>query len=189
MPLKVVLTTLLALSPVPLSPGIPHLNGLGQLKQCQGKPVSRRYINYAQGFSVAIPKGLRGRHGQSAGPERGVSIPLSRDCAGVVVVYGNPNSLEWPSPAAATGEEAESAVKDDPRAEVRRYTTRLGRLKAAGVKVGRRATSEVEETVVAFRPGGGPVYTARLRTTVARYERDREVFRAVLRGFRIEDWR
>jgi hypothetical protein len=169
--------------------GILVLTGLGQWNQCQGNPVSRRYFNYAQGFSVAIPKGLRGRRGQSAGPERGVSIPLSRDCAGVVVVYGEPNSLEWPSPAAAISDEAESAITDDPRAEVRRYITRLGRLRAAGVKVSRRATSEVEETVVAFRPGGGPTYTARLRTTVARYERDREVFRAVLRGFRIEAWR
>ena len=169
--------------------GILVLTSLGQWKQCEGTPVSRRYFNYAEGFSVAIPKGLRGRRGQSAGPERGVSIPLSRDCTGVVVVYGNPNSLEWRSPAAAIVEKAESAIKDDPQAEVRRYMTRLGRLKAAGVNVRRRANSQVEETVVAFRPGGGPVYTARLRTTVARYKRDRAVFRAVLRGFRIEDWR
>src|SRR5215208_6446241 len=106
--------------------GILVLTSLGQWKQwqCQGHPVSRRYLTYAEGFSVAIPKGLRGRRGQSAGPERGVAIPLSRDCAGVVVVYGESNSLEWRSPADAIRKKAEAAVKDEPQAEVRRYTTR-----------------------------------------------------------------
>lgn len=171
--------------------GILLLTSFGQWKQwqCQGEPVTGRYFNYAQGFSIAIPKHLSGRRGQSAGPERGVSVPLSDDCAGVVVVYGQPNSLGWSSPSDAVGYEVESAVKDDAGAAARRYETRLGRLKAAGVTVRRGATSEVEDTVIAFRPGGGPVYTARLRTTAARYDRDGAVFRALLRGFRIEDWR
>ena len=66
-----------------------------KLLQCQGRIIYRRYFNYAEGFSLAIPTGFKGRAGQAAGPERGVSIPLSHDCTGVVVVYGEPNSLEW----------------------------------------------------------------------------------------------
>jgi hypothetical protein len=53
------------------------LTGMSEWKQwqCEGSPVTDRYVNYAEGFSVAIPAGLQGRRGQAAGPERGVSIP------------------------------------------------------------------------------------------------------------------
>jgi hypothetical protein len=157
--------------------------------QCQGRVISKRYFNYAEGFSLAMPSGLRGRAGQAAGPERGVSIPLSHDCAGVVVVYGEPNSSEWQMPADAIKWEVDSVVENDPHAEVQRYKTRLGKLKAEGVTVRHRATSEVKDIVVAFRPGGGPEYTAILSTTATRYKKDRDVFSKVLRGFRLEDWR
>ena len=163
----------------------------GQWKhlQCQGSPVSNRYFNRAEGFSVAIPKKLRGRRGQAAGPERGVAIPISHDCSGVVVVYGEPNSFEWPTPADAIKWQIDSAVKDDPHAEVQRYKIRLGKVRAAGVIVRHRATSEVEEIVVAFRPGGGPIYTAMLATTGTAHKQDHGVFRKVLQGFRLEAWR
>ena len=62
--------------------------------QCEGTPVTGRYFNYAVGFSVAAPPGVQGRRGQSSGPERGVAFPLSHDCDRVVVVFGEPNSLE-----------------------------------------------------------------------------------------------
>ena len=157
--------------------------------QCQGRPVFNRYFNYAEGFSVAMPKRIRGRHGQVDGPERGVSIPLSPDCTGVVVVYGEPNSADLPKPTAAISSEVETVVKEDPGAEVRRYTTRVGNLKAAGVTVRHSRTSEVEDIVIAFRPGGGPVYTARLSTTKRRSKQDRNVLLKVLRSFRLEPWR
>jgi hypothetical protein len=171
--------------------GVLVLTSLGQWRQwqCQGSPIRGRYFNYAEGFSVAIPSGLRGRRGQSAGPERGVSLPLSRDCAGVAVVYGEPNSAEWSKPADAITHEVRAQTEHDPQAEIRRYRTRLGKLTAAGVTVRHRATSDVEDVVVAFRPRGGPVYTARLATTRDRYAQDRKSFRRVLRGFRLEPWR
>ena len=122
--------------------------------QCQGRSTSRRYFNYAEGFSIAIPSGYQGRRGQAAGPERGVSIPLSHDCTGVIVVYGEPNSLGWSRPTEAIRWKIDTAVKEDSRAVVRRYTTRLGNLKAAAVIIRHSATCEVEEIVVAFRPGG-----------------------------------
>jgi hypothetical protein len=97
--------------------------------------------------------------------------------------------MEWHAPAEATKWAIDSAVEDDPHAKVRRYKTRLGRLKAAGVTIRNSATSEVKDTVIAFRPGGGPIYTAILSTTEGRYKKDRDVFGRVLRGFRLVKWR
>jgi hypothetical protein len=171
--------------------GVLVLTSLGQWKewQCRGTAISKRYFNYAEGFSVAIPRALQGRRGQDAGPERGVSLPLSDDCSAVVVVSGQPNSLVWSTPADAIAWEAQTQSENDPQTEVQRYKTWLGKLTAAGVTIRHRATSDVEDVVVAFRPGGGPVYTARLATTERRYKQDRKSFRSVLRGFRLEPWR
>jgi hypothetical protein len=157
--------------------------------QCQGRAIYKRYFNYAEGFSLAIPSSFKGRAGQAAGPERGVSIPLSHDCTGVIVVYGEPNSAEYQMPADAVQQQVDWAVESDPDAEIQRYNTQLGRLEAAGVTIRHRKTFEVKDVVVAFRPGGTPVYTAILSTTGRRYEKDRDLFRKVLRGFRLEAWR
>ena len=157
--------------------------------QCQGRVISKRYFNYAEGFSIAIPRGFRGRAGQEAGPERGVAVPLSCDCTGVMVVYGEANSFEWATPADAITWEVQIQAKNDPQAEIQRYRTRLGNLKAAAVTIRHPATSEVEDIVVAFRPRGEPIYTARLSTIEERYKRDRDVFMKALRGFRLEVWR
>lgn len=176
--------------------GVLVLMSLGQTNlaqwkqlQCTGRTVSKRYFNHAEGFSVAIPNDLKGRAGQAAGSERGVAFPLSQDCTGVVVVFGEPNSLEWPAPTDALTWLARTHTEGDSQAKVRRYWTRLGKLKAAGVTIHHQATSDVEDIVVAFRPGGGPVYTAHLATTGTRYKQDRRSFKKLLRGFRLEPWR
>ena len=157
--------------------------------QCKGEIVVGRYVNYAEGFSVAMPTGLRGRRGQASGPERGVSVPLSSDCVGVVVVYGEQNSLEWATPAAAVAETVEMDTRAGALAVVKRYSARLGRLAAAGATIRHKETSDVEDIVIAFRPGWGPVYVAHLATTEARYKRDHPRFLEILRSFRLEDWR
>jgi hypothetical protein len=156
--------------------------------QCTGEPVIDRYVNYAEGFSVAIPAGLQGRRGQVVGPERGVSIPLSADCVGVVVLFGEPNSADWATAADAVAATVRYALADNEVA-VQRYRTKMGPLAAAGATIRYRGTSDVEDVVIAFRPGGGPVYTARLATTNIRYQRDHRRFVDVLRGFRLEAWR
>jgi hypothetical protein len=169
------------------------LTNLGQTKlgqwrqlQCQGIAVTKRYFNYAEGFSIAIPRGLPGRRGQAAGPERGFSIPLSRDCTSVMVVYGEANSLEWATPVDAISREIDTAKEDDPQAVARRFITRLGKLKASGVTISHHTTDEREIIVVAFRPGCSPVYTAMLSTTRRRYSHDRKIFMETRRGFRLE---
>lgn len=156
--------------------------------QCTGDVVHGRYVNYAEGFSVGMPVGLKGKRGQAAGPERGVSIPLSGNCLGVVVLYGEPNSVEYPTPSAAVTRISEYARSDN-GVVARRYRTKLGRLPAAGATIRYRGKSDIEDVVIAFRPRGGPMYTARLATTVVRYRRDHRRFMEVLRRFRLEPWR
>ncbi|HEY7180156.1 MAG TPA: hypothetical protein VIC84_02005, partial [Blastocatellia bacterium] len=144
------------------------------------------YFNYAQGFSIGIPTALPGRRGQEAGPERGVSIPLASDCTSVMVVFGEPNSLEWTRPSGAVKWEIGVAKEDDSQAVARRFITRLGKLKAAGVTIRHQTTDELETIVVAFRPGGSLFYQARLSTTEKRYSHDLKIFMKVLQGFRLE---
>jgi len=157
--------------------------------QCSGTSVTGKYANYAEGFSIRLPRGLIGKRGQAAGPERGVSIPLSPDCEGVVEVFGEANSLDWPKPEDAIASEITRATEDSHRVGVTRYASRLGSLLAAGVTLRSDRTDDVEDIVVAFRPGGGPVYFARLRSTAARYVRDRDAFTRIIRSFRLEPWR
>jgi len=126
--------------------------------QCEGTPVAGRYFNYAEGFSVSAPQGVQGRRGQSSGPERGVAYSLSGDCDRVVAVFGEPNSLEWPTPAFAVDWIVQASIKGNVQAEIKRYTIRMGKLNAAGATVRHKATRNIEDIVVAFRPGGGPVY-------------------------------
>ena len=154
--------------------------------QCTGDLVSGRYVNYAEGFSVGIPAGLKGKRGQAAGPERGFSIPLSANCAGIIAVDGEANSLEWANAlvaATAMASYAEGGVV------LRRYRTKLGRLPAAGTTIRYHGTSDIDDIVVALRPGGALVYTARLATTGDRYRLDHRRFTEVLRRFRLEPWR
>lgn len=160
-----------------------------KVEQCGGETVTDRYVNHAEGFSVAMPTGLQGRRGQASGPERGVSVPLSSDCVGVVVVFGEPNSALWETPAAAVAQTVNVHTKTNGPAAVRRYRTRLGHLSAAGAIIRHNGRSDVEDIVIAFRPGGEPVYFAWLATTQARYKRDHLRFVDVLRSFRLEDWR
>jgi hypothetical protein len=176
--------------------GLIVLSGLDQTNleqwkklQCQGRRIYKRYFNYAEGFSIGIPLGFQGRAGQSAGPERGVAIPLSPDCMSVAVIFGEPNSLDWPKPTSAIDWQVQNQIQGDAQVQVKRYRTSLGNLAAAGVTIHHPATSEIEVIVVAFRPGGGPVYTAHLVTIENRYKRDRQNFRKLLRSFRLEPWR
>jgi hypothetical protein len=156
--------------------------------QCKGETVSGRYYNYALGYSIGIPKNLQGRRGQSSGPERGISIPLTANCSSVIAISSDPNSLEWPTPADAIGWEIQNNATD-PDKEIVRYGTHLGKLKAAGLILRNRKTTRVENIVIAFGPDSGLVYIARLVTTQAREKQDSERFKKVLGGFKIEPWR
>lgn len=143
-----------------------------------------RYHNPAQGFSVRVPRGFRGVAGHQAGPERGVKIHLGEGRR--IVVFGEPNSLEWENTAQA----ARRVIEADGSAPARTakvHSGRLGRL--AGSRGLRRSASGVLEVVVAFRPGGSPVYWARLESDGEHFPHDQTVFRKVVRSFRTEQWK
>jgi len=155
---------------------------------CTGERIVGRYINYAEGFSVGIPRNLTARRVPVAGPERGLSIVLSRDCAGVIRFDGDANAMEWTTTAIAASETA-SYSKDDGGFIVRKYKTRMGRLPASGATIHYRNSHDAEDVVVAFRPGGGPMYRVHLWTNTARYRRDHKHLLDVLRRFRLAPWR
>jgi hypothetical protein len=158
--------------------------------QCEGFVEMKRYVNVSRGFSVGIPKGFQGRHGYAAGPDVGVGISLSARCETVVVVYAEPNNFE----SGSLQEAADFAIKITrdgalSPVSVEQYTTRLGRLKAIGVIIRHADSDDIEHVVIAFRPKGGLVYTARLATTTSRLQADAIVFKSVLKDFRLEPWR
>jgi hypothetical protein len=125
-------------------------------------------------------------------PFRALSAALALSCR--VIVPASSGStvtqtlFEWATTAIAASETAEFS-KDRGGFIVRKYKTRMGRLPANGVTVHYPDSQDVEDLVVAFRPDGGPIYTAHLWTDAARYRRDRKSFLDVLRRFRLAPWR
>ena len=97
--------------------------------------------------------------------------------------------MEWPTPAAAINWTVQAGIKGDPQAEINRYTTRMGKLNAAGATIRHKATPDIEDIVIAFRPGGGLVYQARLVSLPNQHDQDFDTFARVLREFQIEPWR
>ncbi len=124
-----------------------------------------------------------------SGPERGISIALTPDCSAFIVVLGEADSLDGEYPQVGLDMSLRIAKDVDPAATVRRHRARLGSMAAVAATVTSPESQEIDETVVALRPGGGLVYTAELVTTVARQREDRATFAQVLRSVRLEPWR
>ena len=157
--------------------------------QCQGERVTGRYTNFAEGFSVKVPTEYVGRRGAQSGPERGVSIALTPNCDAFIVLYGEPNSFEWKAPQEGLERLVTETTGANPSVTSRSHTAMLGRLPAAAVTMTQSGTDQIEETVMAFRPHGGPVYTATLVSSKGRYRQDKATLEQVLGTFRIEPWR
>lgn len=146
--------------------------------------VRGKYRNPALGFSIIVPPGLTGSTGDQAGPERGISISLHS--GGRILVYGEPNSLEWKSP-----EEGLRRSFGEQTCQSRRNQqtspTRIGRLDAAKGKV--ECDDQVTEALLAFRTGGGPIYWFTLRTKLDKAREDEKVLDRVVESFRLIRWR
>jgi hypothetical protein len=141
------------------------------------------YHNPAEGFSVRVPRGRRAIAGDQAGPERGVKILLGEGRR--IVVFGEPNSLEWED----TEQAARSAIEAEGLATGSADLTsgRLGPLAASRAVF--QSESRAVEFVVAFRPGGGPIYWARLESDGKHFRHDQAVFKSVIQSFRPEVWK
>ena len=81
------------------------------------------------------------------------------------------------------------ATEADASVTARSNTAKLGRLPAAAVTITQSGTGQIEETVMAFRPHGGPVYAAILVSSKGRYREDKATLEQVLGTFRLEPWR
>jgi hypothetical protein len=145
--------------------------------------IKGRYHNPAEGFSIRVPRGLKGIAGDEAGPERGVTIILGGGRK--IVVYGEPNSLEWKDQAQALRRVIKDEGPDLGDAAV--TPIRLGSLAASRVTF--KSMNRALEMAVAFRPGGGPVYWARLESDRRHSPHDHQVFMKVIQSFRVEAWK
>ena len=144
--------------------------------------IEGTYRNPALGYAIEVPRGLKGMTGDQAGPERGLRISLSS--GGKILVFGEPNSLEWKTPEEGVRSVLAYESCASPRQEVSR--TRIGRLHAA--KGNLVCGDRVLELFLAFRPGGGPIYWLRLETVRAHEFDDSAILENVVASFRLIRW-
>jgi hypothetical protein len=139
--------------------------------------VEGTYRNPAFGYSITIPPGLRGLADDKAGPERGVRISLPS--GGVILVYGEPNSLHWKSPKEGLrSERANIACGYQP--EVKQINFVLNAAKAVQI-----CGDRVLRVILAFRKSGGPVYWLRLETVRAHASEDEEILDSITESFKL----
>lgn len=147
----------------------------------QSSTIRGTYRNPALGYSIRIPDGLKGTTGDQDGPERGVGISLPS--GGTIIVFGEPNSLEWKTP--------EQGINDwmaRPDCASRASDARpapLGKLHGATGTVA--CSNRVLKSILAFR-SGGPIYWLRLETTPTHESEDNEVLQRIATSFRLIRW-
>jgi hypothetical protein len=141
--------------------------------------IEGTYRNPAFGYSVRIPRGLRGKTGDQDGPERGIRILLPS--GGEVVVFGEPNSLEWKTP------------EDGVRAELMYEAWASGQQEVKQARVsklnGARAIfvygDRILMVILVFRPGGGLIYWLHLETTRAHEPEDKAILESIAASFKL----
>ncbi|HKV79183.1 MAG TPA: hypothetical protein VJP02_13635 [Candidatus Sulfotelmatobacter sp.] len=137
---------------------------------CAGQTARRitgDYSNPAMGYEVRVPEGLVGITGDQAGPERGFTISLPS--GGTITIYGEPNSLEWKTPMDGIRHALGLEKCNSDRRQATAFA-RMGRITATkGTLV---CDDRLLEMLLAFRPGGGPVYWMTLRTTAQKRVED-----------------
>jgi hypothetical protein len=140
--------------------------------------VTGDYSNPALGYEVTVPEGLVGITGDQAGPERGFTVSLPS--GGTINVYGEPNSLEWKAPIDGIRHSLglEKCNSD------RRQATAFGHMGRLTATKGTLACDDrVLEMLLAFHPGGGPIYWITLRTTAQKRVEDEAAFNKLAATF------
>jgi hypothetical protein len=150
--------------------------------RAQTRSIEGTYRNPALGYSIQIPRGLQAVTGDQDGPERGVRIPLPS--GGDIVVFGEPNSLEYKNSEEGVRAELELTGCGSANPEIRPAT--VGKIKGAS---GRLVCGDrVLNILLAFRPNGGPIYWLRLETTQAHESEDKPILKTVAASFRLIRW-
>lgn len=120
--------------------------------------------------------------GDESGPERGVSILLPS--GGKIVVFGEPNSLEWKNPEQGVSTVLTRADCSSRQPEVREAG--LGKLK--GAKASLVCGDRVLKALLGFRPRGGPIYWLRLETDCAHELEDNAILENIAASFKLIKW-
>jgi hypothetical protein len=150
--------------------------------RAQIRSIEGTYRNPALGYSIQIPRGLQAVTGDQDGPERGVRISLPS--GGDIIVFGEPNSLEYKS--SEEGVRAELKLKGCESAQQEIRPATIGKIKGAS---GRLVCGDrVLSLLLAFRPSGGPIYWFRLETTRSHEPEDETALEAVAASFRLIRW-
>ena len=142
--------------------------------------VQGLYENFAEGYAVTVPDNLVGVAGNEGGPQRGFSVLLPS--RGAITVWGEPNSLEYPSPEEGVRQSL-SLDQSTCKKVVKVKSAKLGPLQAAegAFTCGDRVVTEL----LAFRPGGGPIYFLRLDSLEPYFSEDAGLFRQFATSFSI----
>jgi hypothetical protein len=143
--------------------------------------VEGTYQNPALGFSIQIPRGLRGLTGDQDGPERGVRISLPS--SGEIAVFGEPNSLEWKNPAAGVRDDLAQEGCSAGKPEL--SPTHVGQV--SGAKGILFCGDRLLVVLMVFRPGGGPIYWLQLKTTRDHQSVDDAILANVAASFKLFD--
>ena len=139
------------------------------------------YRHFGHGFSVVIPDEATGFLEGDPHTERGIRIALLS--GGSIFVYGEPNTLEWPTPA----DGIRWAVQKEPKCSsdgVREV--QVGKLTGAGARL--LCDGKFVSLQLVFRPGGGPVYWLRLETNRDNEADDVKFLGKVSSSFQIIRW-
>jgi len=148
----------------------------------ESRSVEGTYRNPALGYSIKIPNGMKGVTGDQDGPERGVRISLAS--GGEIVVFGEPNSLEWKSPEEGVRDLLKSRTCNSGQREIHR--ARIGKLNGASGSL--ICGDRVLKTLLAFRSRGGPIYWIQLETSRAHESEDEAILETVAASFKLIRW-
>ena len=146
------------------------------------RTVQGRYRHPGQGFSVSVPEGTTGLLESDPAVERGIRIALPS--GGSIFARGEPNTLEWPTPT--DGIRSEVAGLTECSSSPIRSTARLGKLVGAESRLS--CGDRVRRLLLAFRPGGGPIYWLRLESASKHEAEDTRFFDRVASSFQTIRW-
>jgi hypothetical protein len=145
--------------------------------------IEGTYRNPAEGYSIRIPRGLRGMTGDQAGPERGVRISLPSGAT--IVTYGEPNSAEYQNPEEGVRHELANEKCASPQNEISH--AHVGRLD--GAKGTLICGDRVIELMLAFRrKGGEPIYWLRLDTVRVHESEDDAILESIAASLKLIRW-
>jgi len=145
--------------------------------------IEGTYRNPALGYSIKIPFGLKATTGDQDGPERGVRISLPS--GGEIVVFGEPNSLEFKSPQEGVRAQLARGGCGSGQPEVN--SAPVGKLNGAKGRL--ICGDHVVRLFLAFRSNGGPIYWLRLETNRSHQSEDETTLDSVAASFRLIRWK